>query len=318
MPTIPSPLQEIEHPLFRKHNINVLVKRDDLIHPIISGNKWRKLKANIIEAKKVGNKGVMSFGGAYSNHIHALAYACKQEGLSSKAIIRGEPHYQNNYTLRWAAHWGMELIFVDRNTYRRRQDSDYIDELLKQHPGYHIVPEGGSNTLALVGVGDVMTELNAQADFDAMYLPVGSGGTLAGIIKADNEHHHIHGIAVLKQAEYLTTEIMNLLDNKLFNNWQLHTQYHGGGYAKFDQLSLQTLTEFVRDTRIPFEPVYSGKMLLAFLDRVKQGFIEAGSTTVLLHTGGLQGVGGLLERNRLSDAYITAIQSHLPSAPQVP
>ena len=145
-------LQTLSHPIFAKHQISVQIKRDDLIHPLISGNKWRKLKYNIEYAKKQRLSGIVSFGGSYSNHIHALAYACYQQQIKSVAIIRGEASNASNFTLSWAKHWGMELHFVDRKTYRKRDNGDYLAKVQHQFPDYFIVTEGGSNTLALPAI----------------------------------------------------------------------------------------------------------------------------------------------------------------------
>jgi len=310
---LPSPVSNIKHPLFTKFNINVLIKRDDLIHPIISGNKWRKLKDNLAYAKSTHKKGILSFGGAFSNHIHALAYACNENTLASVGVIRGEPSYQNNFTLSWARHWGMRLHFVDRKTYKRRHDADYQQELQSLYPDHLIVPEGGTNHFALGGVSDVINELNQQATFDTLMLPTGSGGTLAGLISADHNQHQILGVAVLKEGQHLVDTVTGLLPEpaKSYNNWQLLTQYHGGGYAKFSEQDCSTIAAFSQATSIPFEPVYSGKMLLALLDLVSQGYFPKHHTVMLLHTGGLQGLGGLAQRK-----LIKASQWHLPSAPQ--
>ncbi|REL31812.1 1-aminocyclopropane-1-carboxylate deaminase/D-cysteine desulfhydrase [Thalassotalea euphylliae] len=318
-----SPLQIIEHPLFKAHQIEVYIKRDDLIHPIISGNKWRKLKGNLSYAKAKGLKGILSFGGAYSNHLHALAYACQQQELAAKAVIRGEPEYLTNYTLSWAMHWGLEPIFVDRQTYRQREQAEYLAALATQFPDYLIVPEGGSNQLALSGLAELVEELNQQISFDTLMLPVGSGGTIAGIINADQCQHQILGIAVLKQADYLRNNINQLLSTsqnqtaKTFNNWQLLTEFHRGGYGKFSDQDCLRLAEFIAQTGVPFEPIYSGKIVLALLDLIAQGYFPAGHKIVLLHTGGLQGLGGQIERGLLPNEFIKAVQSHLPSAPQV-
>lgn len=320
-----SPLQLIEYPLFKAHQINVYIKRDDLIHPIISGNKWRKLKGNLSYAKAAGLKGIVSFGGAYSNHLHALAYACHQQQFAAKAIIRGEPAYRSNYTLRWATHWGLEPIFVDRQTYRQREQAEYLAKLAKQFPDHLIVPEGGSNELALSGLSELVTELNQQISYDTLMLPVGSGGTIAGIIKADMDdnadkaQHQILGIAVLKQANYLRDKISELISNAdeqaTSNNWQLMTEFHRGGYGKFSEQDCLRLAEFITATGIPFEPIYSGKMVLALFDLIAQGYFPKGHKIVLLHTGGLQGLGGQMERGLLPSEFATVVQSHLPSAP---
>jgi 1-aminocyclopropane-1-carboxylate deaminase len=292
-----------------------MIKRDDLIHPIISGNKWRKLKYNIDQAKVQGKKGLISFGGAYSNHIHALAFACYQQRLPCIGIIRGESHYANNFTLRWAQHWQMKLTYVDRNTYRRRADSDYLALLQAQYPEYLIIPEGGSNSLAIPGVSEIIDELNQQTVFETLLTPVGSGGTLAGLISADNNQHQLLGVAVLKQGketdgdkvdikpnDYLTNQVSTLLPKaaQKFDNWQVLPDFHRGGYAKFSVEDSQRIIAFNQETGINFEPVYSGKMLLALMDLIKQGYFAQHHRIVLLHTGGLQGLGGLSERKRIN------------------
>ena len=261
-----SPIQQIDSDCLKKRNIRLSIKRDDLLHPLISGNKWRKLKFNLRYAKTDNYLGVISFGGSFSNHIHALAYACQQQGLKSIGIIRGEREYANNFTLSMAQKWGMELNFVDRKTYRLREDTNYLADLQKSYPKYLIVPEGGSNTLALTGVGEIITELNQQCKFDTLLTPVGSGGTLAGLIKADNNKHQLIGIAVLKQNGYLAEHVNNLLRNPSnYSNWQVMSEFHCGGYAKFSKENVQKILTFNQQTGFIFEPVYSGKMILALL-----------------------------------------------------
>jgi len=295
-----SKLERIFHPIFEKHQLIVSVKRDDHIHPIISGNKWRKLKFNLLFAKNNNYKGIISFGGSFSNHIHALAFACQQQGLNSIGIIRGESDYASNYTLTMAQQWGMAINFVDRKTYRLREDTDYLENLKQKYPDHLLVPEGGSNKLALGGVGEIITELNQQCEFDTLLTPVGSGGTLAGLIQADNNQHQLLGISVLKQDGYLTEQVNHLLsEEQHFYNWQILSEFHRGGYAKFSKEDEQRIVNFNLQTGFVFEPVYSGKMLLAFLDLIEQGYFSKGQRIVLLHTGGLQGIGGMLERKRL-------------------
>lgn len=308
-----SPLQPITHPLFAHYQVKVSIKRDDQIHPIISGNKWRKLYYNLAHAKTKQLKGIVSFGGCYSNHLHALAYACQQQQLEAIAIVRGEHTSQNNYTLTWAKHWGMKLNFVDRKTYKLRQDLNYLDALQRQYPDHLIVPEGGSNQLALQGVGRVVEELEQQCTYNSLLVPVGSGGTLAGLIKQDNNRHDILGIAVLKQSDYLLNEVNTLLTNeKAYPRWRIENSYHGGGYAKFTAKDANKILAFSKETGIPFEPIYSGKMLLAFLDLLTKGYFTTNQHIVLLHTGGLQGLAGLIEQGKLS-----ANEWALPPAPLV-
>jgi len=286
--------------------VRVQVKRDDIIHPIISGNKWRKLKYNLEHLQQNKNiSGVLSFGGSYSNHIHALAFACYQKKIPCAGIIRGEEDYANNFTLTWARHWGMKLHFVDRKTYRRRHDADYLVQLQQEFPNYFIVPEGGSNKFAISGVAEIINELNQQTDYDTLITPTGSGGTLAGLIAGDCNTsvslHKLLGIAVLKEANYLVAKIQELLPDsaKNHNNWKLFTDFHRGGYAKFSPLDATRILEFNHVTGVDFEPVYSGKMILAFLDLLEQGYFTKGERIVLLHTGGMQGLGGMIERGIL-------------------
>ncbi|WP_206485154.1 pyridoxal-phosphate dependent enzyme [Thalassotalea sp. G2M2-11] len=295
-----SDLQSLSHPLFDQYQIQVQIKRDDLIHPIISGNKWRKLKYNIEHIKQQHHQGIVSFGGSYSNHIHALAYAGHYKQFNTIGIIRGEPHYANNYTLQCAQKWGMKLIFVDRKTYRKRHETSYLAQLQQQFPNYFIVPEGGSNHLALPGVSEVCQELEAQTEFDTLITPVGSAGTLSGLILGDQGKHQLLGVAVLKQAQYLVNEINQFIGHHAqLTNWQLLTDYHGGGYGKFSSGDLSALKAFSEQTAIPFEPIYSGKMIVALLDLIKKNTFPAGHRIVLLHTGGLQGLHGLVEQQRI-------------------
>ncbi len=295
-----SALEQLSHPLFSEHQVSVYIKRDDLLHPYISGNKWRKLKYNIEHIKKEKLTGIVSFGGSYSNHIHALAYACKVNNIKSVGIIRGEIENQQNYTLRCAKQWGMQLVFVDRKTYRRRHDVQYLTELQHEYPEYFIVPEGGSNALAVNGVAEICQELNEQIEFDTLLTPVGSAGTLSGLIVGDKGQHQLLGIAVLKQAEYLNEEVVKLIDGVTdYHNWQILTDYHQGGYAKFSSEALEKLRQFSAFTQVPFEPIYSGKMILALLDLIEKQRFEKGHRIVLLHTGGLQGLAGLAEQNRI-------------------
>lgn len=297
-----SKLQPLNLPSFKKHNIQVSIKRDDQIDQIISGNKWRKLKYNIRHVENSSAKGIITFGGCFSNHIHATAFACYQQNIPVIGIIRGEESNQNNYTLNWAKHWGMQLIFVDRKTYRLRHQDEYLAQLKQQFPGYVVVPEGGSNTLALAGVAEVIDELNQQTDFDTLITPVGSGGTLAGLIVGDKNQHSIIGISVLKQQAYLENQVKELLPEnaKAYTNWTVLNEYHCGGYAKFTQQDVEKISAFNASSGVDFEPVYSGKMILALLDLIETGYFPEHHRIVLLHTGGLQGLGGMFERGILN------------------
>lgn len=299
----PSPIQAIKHPLLNTKNITLSIKRDDLLHKDISGNKWRKLKFNLIEARRLGKQHIVSFGGAYSNHIHALAAAGYYLGFKTTAIIRGEPHYANNPTLTQAQKWGMQLHFVTRQEYRQRSDSAYLQKLQQQFPDAIIVQEGGSNALALEGVMELCQEINFQTqnNVDHVVTATGSGGTLAGLIAgfSNNNKTKITGIAVLKEAEYLKKHVKQLLVEANKQNtapWQLQTEYHGGGYAKVSSSLTEFCLAFEKQTTIPIEPIYTGKMLYALFELIKQDYFNAGDNIIAIHTGGLQGRQGLQQR----------------------
>ncbi|GLS89486.1 1-aminocyclopropane-1-carboxylate deaminase [Psychromonas marina] len=301
----PSPVQVINHPILTAKNINVSVKRDDLLHTHISGNKWRKLKFNLIAARKSGIDHIVSFGGAYSNHIHALAAAGYYLGFKTSAIIRGEPHYANNPTLKQAQRWGMQLHFVTRQEYRDRADSAYLQKLQQRFSDAIIVPEGGSNAQAITGVSELCHEINTQTEknVDHIITATGSGGTLAGLIagfsEVNNNQTKVTGIAVLKQAEYLNQQVVQLLaqaNKKITVPWQLHTQYHGGGYAKVSPPLAEFCLAFEQQTTIPIEPIYTGKMFYALFELIKQDYFSAGDNIIALHTGGLQGLQGLQQQ----------------------
>jgi len=311
----PSPLQSINHPLFTNKGINVSVKRDDLLHTYISGNKWRKLKFNLIDARKRGISHLISFGGAYSNHIHALAAAGFYFGFKTTAIIRGEPHYAQNSTLQQAQQWGMQLHFVTRKEYRQRADPKYINQLQLKFPNAIIVPEGGSNALAIEGVSELCHEISAQANnrVDHVITATGSGGTLAGLIAGfsaipANHRPTITGVAVLKEAQYLKQQVSSLLeqaDRRIRLPWQLQTEFHGGGYAKVSHELNDFCQTFEQQVNIPIEPIYTGKMFHALFELIKQDHFTPGDNIIALHTGGLQGLKGLKARN---DSYNSAIK----------
>ncbi|MDP5212753.1 pyridoxal-phosphate dependent enzyme [Pseudoalteromonas tunicata] len=285
-----SPLQKITHPLLSHHNISLTVKRDDLLHPIISGNKWRKLKYNLIHAQQNKINHLISFGGPFSNHIHALAAAGRIFGFKTSAYIRGPELDNQNPTLRFAKSCDMRLIAVDRITYRQKDDLGYLASLSAKHPNCLIIPEGGTNSAAILGVIELAQTLH-QAD--VLVTPVGSAGTLAGLIEGAHTEQKIIGIAVLKQAEYLI-EKMNQLSPKSnqYNNWQLMTQFHGGGYGKFNR-ELWHFCQSMQAYHLPLEPIYSGKMFFALFELIKQGYFQSGTKISAIHTGGLQGIAGL-------------------------
>ncbi|MEG3754583.1 1-aminocyclopropane-1-carboxylate deaminase/D-cysteine desulfhydrase [Psychromonas arctica] len=299
-----SPLQVITHQLLTEKGIHLSVKRDDLLHPEIAGNKWRKLKYNLLDAEAQQKKHILSFGGAFSNHIHALAAACHHFKFKSTGIIRGEAHYANNPTLSQAQQWGMTLQFVDRKTYRLKDQTEYLSTLKEQYPEAYLIPEGGSNALAIPGVEEIMIELVEQHSktIDHVFTATGSAGTLAGLINGAFKYSpttQVHGIAVLKDALYLKHNIKQWVGEEHEVSWHLHTQHHQGGYGKVTKLLTDFCHQFTNDTRIPVEPIYTGKMFYALWQLIEQDYFPRGSNIVALHTGGLQGLAGL----RLLDKF---------------
>jgi len=298
-----SPLQKVNHPLLLTKGITLSIKRDDLIHPDISGNKWRKLKHNLIYAKENNRNQIITFGGAFSNHIHALAAAAYHLKLNTIGIIRGEAHYASNPTLSQAKKWGMQLQFVDRYNYRLKEEKSYLEKLQLDYPEAFIVPEGGSNKLAIPGVVEVIAELLQQCEqpIDHLFTATGSGGTLAGLISGALQYTpktNIHGVAVLKDANYLGNKVSNMVSDISPARWQLHTQFHEGGYGKISQPLALFCQDFSRITNIPIEPIYTGKMLFALWQLITNDYFSPGSNIVALHTGGLQGLAGLKLMNK--------------------
>lgn len=282
--------EELKLQVCEDKNVRLFVKRDDQIHPIISGNKWRKLKYALIQAQQDNVKQIVSFGGGYSNHIHALAYCCKQLKIRFTAIIRG--HYQGNLSPMLAdIHaWGANIKFVDKLTYQQRHEKAYLTNLIQQYPGALIIPEGGSQAMAKQGVAEIYQELTQAYDYIAV--PIASGGTLAGLIAASHQQSaHVLGIAVLKGQGYLEQLVVDLLDAKeqKTDNWSVEHRYHFGGYAKRPKALVDWCDDFSEHSNIPVEPVYSGKLLYALLDKIANDEFPAGSKILAIHTGGLQG-----------------------------
>ncbi|HDZ8839935.1 TPA: 1-aminocyclopropane-1-carboxylate deaminase/D-cysteine desulfhydrase [Aeromonas veronii] len=293
---LPSPLQRLHHPLLTCYGVELWCKRDDLIHPAISGNKWRKLKYHLLHAKEHGKRHLLSFGGAYSNHIHALAAAGCQSGLRTTGIIRGEYDAVSNSTLRDARRWGMDLVFVDRQSYRRRQDPDWLAQF--DAPDTLIVPEGGSSPLAIPGVAELVGEVPFSPDL--WVLPCASGGTLAGLIAGKRDREQILAIAVLKGGGFIADEVCRLHPAAAsIPGWRIALDHHDGGYAKFSPTLWQWVQDFSATTDLPLEPIYSGKAMWGLFRELAAGRIASGSKIVFIHTGGMQGLAGLQEQGRL-------------------
>jgi 1-aminocyclopropane-1-carboxylate deaminase len=286
-----TPIQELNHRLVKEHGLRVIIKREDLNHPFVSGNKWWKLKYNLQEAVRHGHDTLLTFGGAYSNHIFATAAAAKELGLKSIGIIRGEETVPLNHTLAFAKSCGMQLHYVSREAYRKKTEEDFTAHLHDQFGNFYLIPEGGTNELAIKGCAEFAAQLNAEIDFDYLCLPVGTGGTMVGIIAGVKNNVEVIGFSVLKGGEFLNQEISNYLRKKSiqsYGKWRIETSYHHGGYGK----TTPELNDFIANMKsqhqLPLDFVYTAKMVFGAIDLIRQGSFERGSTIMLLHTGGLQ------------------------------
>ena len=270
--------------------VELYVKREDKIHPHISGNKFRKLKYNLIEAERLGFKTLLTFGGAYSNHIAAVATVGKTFGFKTIGIIRGEEleaKINDNPTLNFAQSCGMQLKFVSRSDYREKASETFVEALKKEFGTFYLIPEGGTNTLAIKGCEEILT--NTDKDFDYVCCAVGTGGTISGLIKSSNPNQKILGFPALK-GEFLTKDISKFVNQK---NWKLITDYHFGGYAKINSQLIAFINQFKREHHVPLDPVYTGKMMYGVLDMIYKNKFSKGSKILTIHTGGLQGIEGM-------------------------
>ncbi|MBO0343044.1 1-aminocyclopropane-1-carboxylate deaminase/D-cysteine desulfhydrase [Flagellimonas profundi] len=277
-------------PLFREKKVRLYLKREDTIHPFISGNKYRKLKYNLLEAKKQGKDTLLTFGGAFSNHIAATAFAGHEGGIKTIGVIRGEEladKWQDNPTLTLAHEHGMRFHFVSRSDYRLKNEPSFIQKLQEAFGDVYVLPEGGTNALAVKGCSEILTE--EDGTFDYICSAVGTGGTVAGLINAAQPHQTVLGFPALK-GDFLIEEIRTFSQNK---RWQLVTDYHFGGYAKVDQQLIAFINLFKSETGIALDPIYTGKMLFGIFDLIKQDFFEPGTQILAIHTGGLQGIKGM-------------------------
>jgi 1-aminocyclopropane-1-carboxylate deaminase len=286
----PTPLQAIHDATLMQYGIELVIKRDDLIDRHISGNKWRKLKYNLVAAKQQGQRRLLTFGGAYSNHIYATAAAGLRWGFDTVGVIRGEAHRNLNPVLHFAKQCGMTLYYVDRARYRQKENAALLAELQHHFGDFYLLPEGGSNLLALQGCGEIVAELMQQTDgaFDRVTTACGTGGTLAGIAKHLPSGKTALGFSVLKNGDFLADNIQALLGTRDCHNWQLYNRYHCGGYAKCPPLLQHFIDSFTGRHGVPLEPIYTAKMFYGLYDLIVQKVFPPGTRIVALHTGGLQ------------------------------
>jgi 1-aminocyclopropane-1-carboxylate deaminase len=282
--------QEISLPLLKEKEIKLFIKRTDQTHQHISGNKWYKLKYNLIEAKKQGFKTLLTFGGAYSNHIAATACSAKEKSFKSIGIIRGEEHLPLNPTLQFAKDNRMVLRYVSRSDYREKTTPDFLEQLKVKFGDFYLIPEGGSNELAIQGTAEILDANDTQ---DYICCAVGTGGTISGIINASTAKQTVIGFLAIKGIDELEKDIgcwVNKFNYKFINN------YVGDGYAKVNKELVEFINEFNAEHNIPLDAVYTGKMMMGILDLIRKDFFPKGSSILAIHTGGLQGNKGMSKR----------------------
>ena len=282
--------KEISLPILKEKIVRLFIKRIDKVHPFVSGNKWFKLKYNLIEAKKQAHNTLLTFGGAYSNHIAATAFAAHEKGLKSIGIIRGEEHLPLNTTLRFAIENGMKLHYVSRNYYKEKTSADFLEKLNVQFGDFYLIPEGGSNELAIKGATEILDSNDNQ---DYICCAVGTGGSIAGIINGSNDKQTVIGFPAIKGFEQLEKEINNWTNA---TNYKFINEYVGNGYAKINKDLVAFINEFNALHNIPLDAIYNGKMFKGVLDLVSKDYFPKGSSILAIHTGGLQGNKGMSER----------------------
>ena len=284
---VASPVTRVRTELFDSAGISLSVKREDLIHPEISGNKWRKLKYNLKNAYKENVEYVITFGGAFSNHIYATASACKAIGLKSVGIIRGE-YDIHNPTTQFAKKCGMELRFVERNQYREKEHNPVIKSIIQAYGNHILIPEGGSNALAQKGLQDLSNEIN-ELKHNIIMVSAGTGSTAIGIIQNLNPEKKLWIFSSLK-SDYLKDIILKETPHDKQHQLTFIDQYHFGGYGKTPKELITSINDFKKETTIPLDPIYNGKLVSGFCDLVHRGLIDNSQSYLWIHTGGLQGI----------------------------
>ena len=290
--------QQIHLPVLEEKKIELFIKREDKIHPLVSGNKFRKLKYNLEEAKNQQQKTLLTFGGAFSNHIVATAVAGNVNGFKTIGIIRGnelgknlENTLANNTTLREAYKNGMGFVFVSREVYKDKTNENFIHQINEKFGDFYLIPKGGTNTFAIKGCEEILTKDDSK--FDYICCAVGTGGTIAGLINSAKKHQKIIGFPALK-GHFLTDEIKKYTIRN--DHWNLQTEYHFGGYGKYNVDLIRFINEFKKETSVLLDPIYTGKMMFGILDIIKKNRFPKNSKILAIHTGGIQGIEGFNQK----------------------
>jgi 1-aminocyclopropane-1-carboxylate deaminase len=286
-----SPVQQIKNNLFNDKGLKVFIKRDDLIHPIISGNKWRKLKYILKQAQSQNKIHLVTFGGAYSNHLLATAAAAAKFGFKATGIVRGEQ--VNNDTLFLCRLHGMNLLFTDRDSYKDKPA--LFEKHFADDPEAFFIDEGGASTEGAKGCSELVDELTET--YNHIFCACGTGTTAAGIINGIKQRGlttQFNTVPVFKNGSFIKNEIDRFLNTPF--EYHLHTDYHFGGYGKADKSLIEFIKQFVAQTGILIEPVYTGKMLYAIYDLAAKNYFNPGSKVLAIHSGGIWGLLGMRDK----------------------
>ena len=294
---IDTPIVEIKDDVTRRSGVKLFIKREDLLDPYISGNKYRKLKYNLIAAREQSFDTLLTFGGAFSNHIHAVAYAGFKFGFKTIGVIRGEETLPLNPTLKEAIYFGMQLHYVTRAHYKKKNDESFVSHLKEEFGKFYLIPEGGSNILAVKGCTEILQDHNDE--FDHICCSCGTGGTIAGIIASLNGRKNVWGFPALKNGGFLEKDISGLINEYnscQYTNWRLLLSYHFGGYAKYSDELISFINKFKRQHKIQLDPIYTGKLLFGIYQCLNDQLFGANEKVLAIHTGGLQGIKGFNAR----------------------
>lgn len=272
------------------NTVELYIKREDKIHPFVSGNKYRKLKYNLLEAKNNGFDTLLTFGGAFSNHIAAVASAGNAFGFKTIGIVRGQElgsKISENSTLSFAKENGMQFKFVSRELYRNKTSESFLNDLKEEFGDFYLISEGGTNKLAVKGCEEILN--TEDKNFDYICCAVGTGGTISGLINCSKPSQQVLGFSALK-GDFLKEDISKFATQ---DNWELITDYHFGGYAKINNELITFINTFKADNNIQLDPIYTGKMLYGIQDMINKNYFPKGSKILVIHTGGLQGIAGM-------------------------
>ena len=289
-------IEPIHCDFLARHQVVLSVLRLDQIHPTIHGNKWFKLKPNIEQMQRQGINRILSFGGAYSNHIYALAAAGKLYDLETIGLIRGEINDSSNPILSFAKKQGMQLVGVSRSAYRHKHEPDFLAKLRSDFGEFYLLPEGGSNELAVDGCMEIANYIEWRTTDRPriVALACGTGTTLSGLVcglasQATVPTPAVYGVSVLKAPGYMRRQIDDCLGKRKLKShisWKIMEQYHCGGYAKSSPQLRAFLDAFKRHSRLPLEPVYTGKLFYALFEMLKCGELPPNCELLAIHTGG--------------------------------